>query len=300
VRALSAPPIMTALVSEATGERVVFDNGVFILSRFADGAAAAEHASYKGVSQVGEYLTDSTIGVREIVIEGAITARGGEDDEAAETLAAARRLLSRVTNPLHRFRVERTRGGKTLCLSCSAAGGVSIERGAEWGRRAQKFLLRALCHSPLWYSPAESVAMYRTYLPALYFPAVLPSVMGTRANTRTVHVNNAGDIAAGAVITVRPAAPLPYLRVECATTREYMLVNTPLPAGSTLTLDTRYGRKSAVLTTGGATASVMEHISPESTFFQLQPGDNIISYDGGSGDDNTEIEVAFSESYLTD
>jgi hypothetical protein len=81
-------------------------------------------------------------------------------------------------------------------------------------------------------------------------------------------------------------------------TREYMKLNYTMQGGDVITVDTSYGAKNIILTRNGVETNIYRYMDVDSTFLQLDIGDNIFRYDADDGLSNLEVTVYFSQKYL--
>lgn len=81
-------------------------------------------------------------------------------------------------------------------------------------------------------------------------------------------------------------------------TGEYIQVNAEMQAGDSITVNTEYGSKGAVLQRGSSSTDYFRYIDVDSTFMQLEIGDNVFRYDAESGLDALEVTIYHSNKYL--
>ena len=81
-------------------------------------------------------------------------------------------------------------------------------------------------------------------------------------------------------------------------TREYMKLNFDMQGGDVITIDTNYGNKSITLQRNGQETNIYRYMDVDSTFLQLDIGDNIFRYDADSGLSNLEVTVYYAQKYL--
>ena len=97
---------------------------------------------------------------------------------------------------------------------------------------------------------------------------------GTRTENMIVTCENAGDVPCGIIVTFAASATVDSPGLLNVDTGEYLSVNVTMTAGDTLTVDTRFGHRTAVLVSGGVTTNVFRYIDAGSTFLQLAQGEN--------------------------
>lgn len=90
-------------------------------------------------------------------------------------------------------------------------------------------------------------------------------------------------------------------KIENQRTGQYIQVNRPLTSDETLYISTMYGSLQVEVLTETITGTVRENawelLEPESGFFRLQPGDNMVRYQSGSIK-SRGVEIYYRERYL--
>jgi len=81
-------------------------------------------------------------------------------------------------------------------------------------------------------------------------------------------------------------------------TGEYIQVNATMQAGDIVTITTDYGNKGVTLTRDGTTEDYFRYIDVDSTFMQLDIGDNVFRYDAAAGSDALEVTIYHNNNYL--
>lgn len=69
-------------------------------------------------------------------------------------------------------------------------------------------------------------------------------------------------------------------------------------AGDVVEINTSYGSKRARLTRQGVVSNVYRYLDVDSTFMQLDVGDNVFRYNADTGLDNLECSIYFSPKIL--
>lgn len=95
---------------------------------------------------------------------------------------------------------------------------------------------------------------------------------------------NAGDLETGVTITIDAVGTVVNPKIYNVDDNTFMILNYTLQSGDTVTIDTRQGEKSITLRRGGTDINLIGALQRNSTWFQLQPGDNVFTTaadDGG-------------------
>jgi len=156
------------------------------------------------------------------------------------------------------------------------------------------FALRA--PYPYWKKKA-GVASGMAYMqPMFKFPWNLtkPWVFGIRVAPEFTNVYNAGNIPADftAVFYARSATSNPSL--VKATTLEMIKINKEMEAGDRITVNNGANSITAIMSHGSTTTDIFNAIDFDSTFFLLDPGDNILRFDAEGSRDALDVTIFHS------
>lgn len=111
-----------------------------------------------------------------------------------------------------------------------------------------------------------------------------------------ITIDYQGSVPAPVTITIYGSATKP--KITNKTTGQYIAVEQALSETQRLVIVTTRGSKSVkIAETGKSTKDAFQYIDPESVFWELQPGENIISYDSGDDSQKTAVKIAYSEFY---
>lgn len=119
----------------------------------------------------------------------------------------------------------------------------------------------------------------------------------TTAGT-AVTVANAGDFDTGAVFEITATGAVEGLTISNNTTGETFGINVTLAAGDKVTLNTKQGEKSLILTPNGQSpTNILNKMTDGSKWLTLQPGNNSVAFTATSGGANATMTIAFSALY---
>ena len=181
--------------------------------------------------------------------------------------------------------------GSQYALRCVALSGspTFLAGRTSQGRSWQEAIVDLQAPDPCWFDAAATTLPLAGLTGGAAFPIVFPcsfAVMGS-----TMAVQNAGDIAAPVRITIPGPCPNPV--VENLTTGEQIALTLEVPAGQSVLIDTAYGNRICrLVASNGTQTNAMQYLTPESTFWQLQPGENIVTFSTPSGSVEVTIEYA--------
>lgn len=192
--------------------------------------------------------------------------------------------ILRVTGP----------GGDVRELVCRYASGLELvedgqNKGAGWLKAALVF--RAA--DPYWRDAADTTVAFahdysgRPFFP--FFPLLLADSDAWSART----ISNGGDVEAWPVWTA--TGPLASLALRNFTTGKGLLLTSDLPAGATITIDTRPGAKTV---SRGDGVNLFGTLDPASALWPLQPGDNEVEVGATGVTADTAVSVAYRRRWL--
>lgn len=116
---------------------------------------------------------------------------------------------------------------------------------------------------------------------------------GTRTEDLIVTCENAGDVPCGFVLTFSAAGTIADPGILNVDTGEQLTLNLTLGAGDSVAVDTRFGHRTAVLTSGGVQYNVFRYITAGSTFLQLPPGESHFTATlGGSAATSADLDIS--------
>ena len=121
--------------------------------------------------------------------------------------------------------------------------------------------------------------------------------MGYRSPSLIVNVNNPGDVPCGMKIVFSALGEVENPYLLNVNTQEYFKIAKTMVAGETITVTTGFGNKRVVDVLNGVTSTILS-IDLESTFLQLETGDNLYRYYADDGIDMLECKIYYSPQYL--
>lgn len=126
------------------------------------------------------------------------------------------------------------------------------------------------------------------------FPFSFPIKFANLKNE--VSINYQGSVSAPVTITIYGSATKP--KITNKTTGQYIALEQGLTDSQRLVIVTTRGSKSVkIAETGKATKDAFQYIDPASVFWELQPGENIITYDSGDDSQATTVKITYVELY---
>jgi len=157
----------------------------------------------------------------------------------------------------------------------------------------QRVFITLICPVPFWLDPLEQVVKLEDFVANFRFPFHFPVVFSVRGDTRTII--NDGDVPTPITVEFRGHAINP--RITNVTTGEFIQVNREIPENYRLVIDTEFGRKRvSIIAPDGVETNAFHYIDLESTFFDLEVGENQLSFITSGG--SPEVYVHFKKRYV--
>lgn len=259
----------------------------------ADGINAAISKT-KGIGQDGTTLEDVSLEDRPIQILGVIKGRSKEE------IAKHRSKLLQVFNPKIKGTLQYEYGDVKRKIRCQVVNAPKFAKKFT-DYKYQNFLIDLICPSPYWQdlnSIKSSIAYWKS---ELEFPLELTEEgieLGIREPSLIVNVNNPGDVECGMKIEFKATSTVVNPVIININTQEFIKLNRAIEAGEFVTITTHFNNKRAESKLNGITTNTFNYIDVESTFMQLEVGDNLLRYDADENVNNLEVNIYYSPQYL--
>lgn len=148
------------------------------------------------------------------------------------------------------------------------------------GRVWQIVVVDLIAPDPCWYDADAEVRSLSSNTGGVSFPVSFPASFGVAGST--LGIINSGDISSP--IQVEIPGPCTNPNLENLTTGEILSLTLVVEDGETVVIDTTYGALYCrVRSSSGIESNAMQYLTSESTFWQIIPGENIVTYTSASG-----------------
>jgi hypothetical protein len=257
-----------------------------------DGISGLKNIIYqnKGMGQDGSTYMGSTLGNRNIVIQGAIT----ENKEQNRI-----KLLS-IINPKLKAKLIYTDGNIKKYVECVVETAPTITK-----ENKPKFQMSLICPNPYWRDTTESKKQIALWKGDFHFPLIIPQdkgiIIGHREPSLIVNIENNGQVKTGMIIEFFARGTLKNPSLFNVNTREFIKVNKEMVAGEKITINTNYGKKKIIQDVDGIKTDILNYldiIGGGDTFLQLDIGDNLFRYDADENLNNLEVSIYYNNNYL--
>lgn len=144
-----------------------------------------------------------------------------------------------------------------------------------------------LCPSPFFNQAQEMVNELSNVISAFHFPfasTASPELMfGYIDELSDITIENNGDIECGLIIDLYARSAVSNPKVYNYVTQDFIGVNYSMQAGDLITIDTRQGHKSVILTRNAVETNIFNSLMRNSTWLQLEAGGSTFVYEVGTG-----------------
>ncbi len=250
--------------------------------------------STNSMGQHGDTYVGQRIEARDIDISGHINIKS--KDEAY----SLRRNLVKTLNPeLGGTLTYEYRNFKRM-INCRIHGKPEFKR----GNVLVGFDVQLECLSPFWREETEAREEVAKWQSDWIFPCIIERddpesmIFGHRSESVIVNCYNRGDIATGMRVRFSALGTIVNPEIMNIDTGEYIRVNVTMQAKDIVEVNTNYGSKGAKLIRDGVEENCFRYIDVDSTFLQLDIGDNNFRYDAAEGVNNLEATVFYNNEYL--
>lgn len=272
-------------IRSQNGRTVTFNHGSGLSGNLDPiSGVEVEISTSQGVNQIGESITDQTVG-------SVVRTLSGE----CLSVAAAKALLQALP-PL---------SGGQLILNDRYACQYVVKRSpylvrTPGSRNGRTFSALLQCSLPYWQSVDSVSCMMGGYVPSFRFPVNYSTShrFGTRNPGAFVNVLNPGDFRTSfeAVFAADTTVKDPSL-LNCVTGAKLRLLTT-LEPGQTFRVCRVNNQLQVTKTAQGQTTDAFACLDDDSSLFYLEAGDNLLKIEAESGTDALRCSVTFRPAYM--
>lgn len=143
--------------------------------------------------------------------------------------------------------------------------------------KSENFQISIICPFPFFKSTEESVIVLTNISSQFTFPFSIPEegiIFSEYYSTNSTPIVNAGDVEAGLIIDFYSTGNVVNPIIRNVDTGEFFGLNYTIEAGSIARITTIKGQKSAKLITYGTTTNIINYVMKNSTWLQLNSGEN--------------------------
>lgn len=281
------------IFKNSRGQSITLGNtGPFLLEKI-DGTGSPQTTilTSKAPGQDGKSHHGTLLEERIIPITGSIIG------DTAEDMYRKRQQLCSILNPKVPGKLTYINDARSYEIDYTVQDLTPKDKVSE----LQEFLLQLYCPNPFWTDIQESKEEVALWVGDFSFEFEIPQdgiEMGHRESNLIVNMFNEGDVECGVRIEFTALATVVNPSLLNIYTQEYIKVKRTLQAGDKLIISTNFGSKKVELIRYNIAMNVFNYIDLNSTFLQLQVGDNVLKYDAESGIDNLEMSIYYKPLYI--
>lgn len=269
----------------------------YILDTVDWGQVESKHHSYKYVNQIGVYVTGTSLETRDVSITGWVIAR------TEAQMSERKKMLNRFVNPQQLIKLSYKKYDLEFLPDTSIKYSVTL---VENNEVICKFKITGLCPDPLFKENIENKVAAANTVGMFHFPLIInktqqqpPQIMfGLRQPSLIVDIYNDGAVRTGMKIVFKATGTIKNPSLINVTTQEYFKINKTMSAGETITINTVIGEKKIIGFLNGVEKNYFKYRDLDSTWLQLDIGDNLFRYDTDENIDGLEVYIYFYNRYL--
>lgn len=272
------------------------------ISKDVTGLSDVENEIYSttGIDQAGGTYLGYHIQSRDIEIVGHIRER---DKAVAREY---RHQLNHALNPAYACVLTYQHDNFKRQIKCRVNSAPQFSVDNVWLR----FTIDFLCLSPFWTDESATYTQIATWLGGMIFDSEDGLELtnsdddpqwevGYRLPNLITNIENTGDATTGLTITFTAQGSVSKPGLININTQEFLQININMEAGEEITVKTGYGEKSVILKNqSGEISDVFRYLDIQSTYLQLDIGDNPFRYYAIQGEENLNVTITHSNLYL--
>lgn len=164
----------------------------------------------------------------------------------------------------------------------------------------QKAQISIICPYPYFIDINADITQFSVTTDCFEFPFSIPAegipFSETIMNTHKSIINN-GDVDSGLVINLHATSTVLNPKIYNEDTGEYFIINAEMTEGDEIEINTNKGQKGVTMTATGVTTNIINDIEPGSTWFHIEPGDNMFLYTADEYPENLRCTFVHSDQY---
>lgn len=164
-----------------------------------------------------------------------------------------------------------------------------------------KFTINVTCHNPYWYGQEQRTDI-ALWIGTFEFPLDIKEEgieMGYRSKSLIVNVNNDSDIDSSLIVKFYALGSVTNPHIINVDTQEILKVECDMVGGDILTVTTKTGEESVILTRGGKDYNYLNYLTLDSNLKMVASvGDNLIRYNADVSADNLEVSIYHLPQYV--
>lgn len=246
----------------------------------------------KSLYQDGTSDDGNTLQTRSITIELTIVA------DSKQEYDGYRRKIIQSINPKEDIIMHYVNENKQYKIKCNP---TKLPYFSESGPNLCKCLISLKCNDPYWKDTQEISKEIALWINSFEFELEFEEEgieFGYREPSLLVNMLNESDASCGMLIRFEALGTLINPSLLNVDTQEFIKLNYTMRAGETIEINTEYGNKYIHSLFNGIETSLWNYKDYQSTFLQMNVGDNLFRYDATQNLENLNATIYFTQKYL--
>ena len=261
------------------------------------GTVVGTHHSYKYVNQVGVSVTNTSLGTRNITIEGWIVA------QSESQMTTLKGMLNAFINPQED--IDLFYSDYVIRFKPSESVKYSVAF-AENNDAFAKFQITGMAPNPMFSEAVENKSIFATTVPAFHFPFISSAslteggiVFGKRTASLIANAYNGGSVSTGVRIVFKANGTVVNPKLVNVNTLEEFKINKTLVADEEIEINTNIGNKGVKGRIGNDDfTNYYMYKDIDSVWLRLEIGSNLFRYDADEGIENLDVFVYYSNQFV--
>lgn len=164
----------------------------------------------------------------------------------------------------------------------------------------QKAQVSLICPFPYFIDVNSDITEFSITTDCFEFPFSIPAEGIPFSNTiinSTKSVINNGDVESGLIIQLHATSTVLNPKIYNEDTNEYFILNVEMHEGDDIIINTNKGEKGVAHIIDGLTTNIINKVEPGSSWFVIEPGDNIFLYSADEYPENLRCTFVHSDKY---
>lgn len=169
--------------------------------------------------------------------------------------------------------------------------------------KKQTIQIVIFCPKPYFNGVSDSVQEFASVIALFEFPFSNESITENKITFSELLIGleksiiNNGDVTTGVIITIQATGQVVNPKIYNVETRESLILNVTLKDGDLITINTRQSEKAITLLRDGVTSNLIGSLEQGSTWFTLQPGDNVFTTAADTLVENMLVTFTITDQY---
>lgn len=222
------------------------------------GNAPATHSTFSYPTQLGEYISSTTVKGRNISIMGFIYYLPTEEERLTMSpselmeycqgqMMKKKGILNSIVNPMQRVRIEIGDYYIEGKPEKSIVYGNNVSSNNEY---FCSFLISVFCNNPMFRKITLPKTVLNGVKGAFHFPLVFPKgegiILSVRSSYKLITIENEGNVPTGCIIRIKSNGVVKNPTVTNVDTGEYITINKTMEEGEVIEINTNDGNEKGV------------------------------------------------------